>query len=70
VADEVAEAYENPELLGVLELFVATKLLDTPELFAAAELLVARELLGRAVAEIPAATVARLRMSSGTMVLL
>ena len=62
VADEVAEADEKPELLGVLELFVASKL------FGATELLVAREVLGRALAEMPDATAARLRTCSGIMV--
>ena len=74
VADEVAEADEKPELLGVLELFVASELFATPELlvapelFGATELLVAREVLGRALAEMPDATAARLRTCSGIMV--
>jgi hypothetical protein len=68
VADEVAEAYEKPELLGVFELLDASKPFAAPELFVATELLVARELLGRALAEMPDATAARLRTCSGIMV--
>jgi hypothetical protein len=68
VADEVAEAYEKPELLGVFELLVASKLFAATGLFVATELLVTRELLGRALAEMPDATAARLRTCSGIMV--
>jgi hypothetical protein len=62
VVDEVADADEKPELLGVFELLTA------PELLGATELLVAREVLGRTLAEIPAVIAARLRTSSGIMV--